>query len=124
MANREIKFRAWDGKVMHVDLYEVEWLTDGSYNINEDVRIAQNGLMQYTGLKDKNGREIYEDDILRNGGFICTVDYENGAFQLVAIETSDEGCWDLLFDLCRHRNTDGVEVIGNIHENPVPTRSP
>ena len=127
--SREIKFRAWDGERMHcpsngeyLALFsgpkQVPWriydrhgtaVMDGQY---------EGALMQYTGLKDKNGREIYEDDILRNGGFICTVDYENGAFQLVAIETSDEGCWDLLFDLCRHRNTDGVEVIGNIHENP------
>ena len=116
MTNREIKFRAWDGKVMHVDLYEVEWLTDGSYNINEDVRIAQNGLMQYTGLKDKNGREIYEGDKLAHPSMqnpMVVVWHERTAgFGLNAAG------WAYTHFFYEAVDPVECEVVGNIHEIP------
>lgn len=134
---RKLKFRAWDdhakkwlcgygypsiggfsmfGEVMMMGEWS-EIIT--RFILNQYDRKPEDLVVeQYTGLQDKNGREIYEGDIVRNGGFICTVDYEAGAFQLVAIETLDEGCWDLLFDLCRCGQLGLVEVIGNVHENP------
>lgn len=56
---REIKFRAWDKNKM----YFLELVGNNFMWINEQPE--QGKLMQYTGLKDKNGKEIYFGDILQ-----------------------------------------------------------
>jgi len=52
---REIKFRAWDGKMMFYG-----YVVHCNYAENAPIKV-----MQYTGLKDKNGKEIYEGDLIR-----------------------------------------------------------
>jgi len=71
-------------------------------------------IMQYTGLKDKNGKEIYEGDICKNGDYIKDAhSYNYRTEEVKYIEA--EGClvgWNY--------NADGMtcEIIGNIYENP------
>ena len=111
---REIKFRAWDK--IHKEMSTWSSLYDNpnlweyilSHNEQFENWIGDIVLMQFTGLTDKNGKEIYEGDIILFNNFGDTLDkvvYSPGCFH-----TSGGG---YLLDEIRE-----IEVIGNIYENP------
>jgi len=108
---REIKFRAWDGNEMLSDWLVLTKETTGEVSTS---RLSKRGIeiMQYTGLKDRNGKEIYEGDIVKSESyFTSVVEFEDGSFMLKSTaQTSDLAKWKVShFEL---------EVIGNIYENP------
>lgn len=116
---REIKFRAWckRHKVMIYHIGSINWNEQNNIFVNQDAKCAGNEiLMQYTGLKDKNGKEIYEGDILLyDSGSKTSVFYNNGAF----VRSYGNSNMYLLYDSfiedgCLYN----YEVIGNIYENP------
>jgi len=117
--SREIKFRAW-GKWRNSTDFEMRYAKDGTcFNDSEgafpdeiiEVTNANYGWiwMQYTGLKDKNGKEICEGDVIDNEGAHqkYEVIFHKGCF---CIERGGLGYH--IF------NEKEVEIIGNIYENP------
>lgn len=122
---REIKFRAWvkDRKaifeVILIDYvskkvtYIVE-RTGHLLNIRHD-KFNDAELMQYTGLKDKNNKEIYEGDILFEsfGERNYKVVFENGSFRAEFKGDFEWHHFDLIDVVAQ-----GCEVVGNIYENP------
>lgn len=119
--NREIKFRVWDknNKKMRLpDEWEVGIVLDGTlltcYDASGDFNASDEDLilMQYTGLKDKNGVEIYEGDVVAYDGMGReVVEFDNGCFW-VGLKG------ELPAPLYAQMGIDSMEVVGNIHENP------
>ncbi len=134
---REIKFRAFDGEKMRYDVTGLEHgdanemagiFLDGDY-----YPMHSNPVMQYTGVKDKNGVEIYEGDVLQ---FSDKWEWYRGEFKArwyrakhARLDTKGEvkfaDGWFYIYDDPDGQDRLGVpvhncysiEVIGNIHEN-------
>lgn len=108
---RETKFRSWniEKKCWHYfnlpfDLFNYNWKGE------ED---KYEGWFQFIGLKDKNGKEIFEGDVIETDkgerGVVCIEDLEYVAF------ANNKDGWNLLvFGIYKKSE---IKVIGNIHEN-------
>ena len=117
------KFRAWLKKEQKMDneIDHISWLEDELYCIGDGITymvLAEDlVLMQSTGLKDKNGKEIFEGDIVDFKGRKAIIKW-HGAFASFIYRFIDEPQerkpkWDPLF-LAYLK----LEIIGNIYENP------
>lgn len=108
--NREIKFKVWDSEfkiwIWNLGMKSNNVLTDG-------VETGRYKVCEYTGLKDKNAKEIYEGDIVKSATVIDAIGYIQGAFvwanePLGNFEADNEDfetkCW--------------AEIIGNIYQHP------
>lgn len=116
---REIKFRVWDKelKVMRDARYidfensEVSYWLNHETDYSDIVEPFKNvELMQYTGIKDFDGKEIYEGDILTGGSYTsCEIFFLDGGFSC-----------DRLNPFCFYQaivKDEKLKVIGNIYEN-------
>jgi len=118
---REIKFRVWN--LTTQDMQELESIdfsngkvvqvnTDGDRILWPDKECH---LMQYTGLKDKNGVEIYKDDVVQyldgEYSFSAVVEWGDFGWYLRGIEPNDNFSFE-------DTAPSVLEVIGNIYENP------
>jgi uncharacterized phage protein (TIGR01671 family) len=118
---REIKFRAWDKKLK-------KWVNSDAISITlsgtpmapdetwMEHNLADLALMQFTGLHDKNGKEIWEGDIIR----ILEDTYWLYIGDICEVEWDECGGWYPFadnYDAMIYPYGYNVEVIGNVHEN-------
>lgn len=147
---REIKFRAWDKKskkmrqiteiVFNTGFYlekndntvKLIWVKGQDIIENKEIQIQREQdyiLMQYTGLKDKNGKEIYEGDILKlpvwleqddeNEKCICIYAEEHQTSEIIGFGLYLKNAYLGKYqDLVPSDEWDEFEVIGNIYNNP------
>lgn len=129
---RKIKFRAWDktdSEMVSVDLivFNDKTTTDKAHILDErnDVHyLNEIVLMQYTGLKDKNGVEICEGDVLKISNIsVLRCEFRNGCFVLVhskefaGVDNLLWGNLGRLYDAGMNDIFELTEVIGNIYQN-------
>ena len=109
---REIKFRVYTKDT---------WMdgtngTDMLYDYQDTTYVESFGfkdipLMQFTGLKDKYGKFIYENDICKTEDGICKIVFQDGGFVYLITENET-------FCPAYNWHIEELEVIGNIYENP------
>jgi uncharacterized phage protein (TIGR01671 family) len=117
--NREIKFRAWDKEHKHMDYFDShksgvryaygEFSVSSGWNSYDEPTWKENvndkhKVMQFTGLKDSKGKDIYEGDIVKTPGaqiLPVEIDYHG---------LGDSKFWSIGLESC--------EIIGNVFENP------
>ncbi|USG64006.1 YopX family protein [Brevibacillus ruminantium] len=139
-ARGEIKFRAWDGKKLISTVYpksnhkfEVDW--DGKFKLHtfserQEItdehgeswkqpvwEVVENAvIMQFTGLRDKHGKEIYESDIL-----LESLSFDE-KYAHVVVWSQDDCAWMFEYDgdlfTASEMNFEQCEIVGNVYEKP------
>lgn len=134
--NREIKFRIWNGEKMVTDItvgkfgaFYVNPMSKGNgLDENDSASLTpfntkyhdEIPVMQFTGLKDLNDKEIFESDILKCGYGVGKVIFKSGCFMVEWIDDK-EAYLEFVFSqkgMYTRKDDECFEIIGNVFENP------
>lgn len=155
---RNIKFRVWDiDRKRMRGVADIKWFDNGDIRVNatesdrnyepllhmkdyKGSELKEFELMQYTGLKDKNNKEIYEGDIIEftweedscwgeAGTYVGCIKFNEGVFEVVYIKREkirkySDGSWSENHDeddiraFISWTGSNYIECLGNIYENP------
>lgn len=114
--NRELKYKAWDGENMYLSPSSKEGMHHLASWFEAHSKYGSKGkesiILEWTGLTDKTGKEIYEGDIFKLGAEkeIFEVRFEHGCFMAF--------CNGKQYGLIGELRICFIEVIGSIHSNP------
>lgn len=120
--SREIKFRGFSSNMNKWVYGGIKFIESDAFIIHQQgIQLAFSNAVinksvgQYTGLKDKNGKEIYEGDIIEHYALYGYVVFENGMFSMSSNANTQ-------FCNCKqpmaYHDVNEMEIIGNIYENP------
>ena len=124
MINREIKFRVWDklvkcwmsedmialtGENVLIDVFGI------NKGLNEQYKNGEIIVSQFTGLQDKNGRDIYEGDVIKYPDVVSEIFFRDGAFCCYIDKNNTRKSY---LELGQNSFRYDFEIIGNIFENP------
>jgi len=130
--NRVIKFRAFDPENGMIEPYSVRngkaWIikpcrkdspearVDGvNYYCNWDIDVETNfPVMQFTGLCDRSGVEVYESDVVQDHNGVGVVEWHDSAFRV----NYRNGYAKWFYDYTLKGERESIEVIGNVHQHP------
>ncbi len=109
---REIKFRAFNGTIMRysININDGMAVRKGYQWFNEENDVHKSTIMQFTGLKDKNCKDIYEGDIINQNGFKYEVKWDKEYAMFGILRNKEMKHLD-------HFDNINCEVIGNIYES-------
>lgn len=124
---REIKFRCWhDNKMQRVNYIDFAHEKIDLF-ASDTIKFKEGVLMQYTGLKDKNGKEIYEGDIcdmsiLGGDHALMKISIQHGCAGFEPLYPDKvhpyDRCWNSFWDEHVLWNARYFTIIGNIYDNP------
>lgn len=106
-----IRLRAWDGKrMLYRSVFDRNWYRDDDRCVQVALPKDETTLKvdQFTGLADKNGKDIYTGDIVETSGMEINGQKSRDVVRLV------HG----IYEPVAHFEESALKVIGNIHENP------
>ena len=117
---REIKFRAWRKSSEYMDYDPIKLIVNDAFDDKDQI------FMQFTGLHDKNGKAIYEGDVVEWDSLLMDcITTEKRRVEIKYVANYHEYLTDdpsrgvsAIFTFPRTSNAQTIEVVGNIYENP------